>query len=93
VQRYRKVPAPGNVRLCVPEPWVGDEPCPSSNVTLCGFPPRHVQVTALPVTMGDEAGAKKLSHAPTDVALPPLPHEPVPLSPEHARTSATIGTT
>jgi hypothetical protein len=92
VQRYRKVPAPEKVRLWVPELLVVDEPCASSNVTLCEFPPRHVQVTVAPAVMGEELGAKKLSHTLTDVALPPLPHGAVP-RPEHATANAVISTT
>ena len=93
MQRYRKVPLPEKVLLCVPEVCVADEPCPSSNVTLCPFAPRHVQVTVAPAVIGDEAGAKKLSHTLTDVALPPLPQGAVPPpEPEHARASAPTST-
>lgn len=95
VHRYRKVPMAANVRLCDPEARVVDEPCPSSNVTLCWFPPRQVQVTLAPAASGDAAGAKKLSHKLTAVALPPLPHplELVPLSLEHATVIAAMITT
>lgn len=55
--------------LCVPDVCVPEEPCPSSNVTLWPFPPRHVQVTVDPAAIGEGAGAKKFSHTLTDVGI------------------------